>query len=400
MKPARTEKRTARGNSGGGRKKRERAAEDALPVLASAPAANAAAGPVRVTLADIARRAGVSRAAVSYALRGGTGTSAGTRERIREIAKELGYRPDPELTRLMARLHAGRLARANKDGGEGGARFVGKLALLNPHQEKDFARNTGAVADFFRSVSVRARELGYETEEFWLGEPGLSPQRLAQMLMARGIEGVVLGSTARHGSTVDFPWENFAAVTVGYSVVQPALHRVVTHHYRNTRLALEQVRARGAQRIGLVAKREAEEAMEELHLAAFGRYLEAAPPADRVPPLVFGASFAPEALRGWWAEHRPDVVLSTGIGVEDFAAAGLRVPRDVQLVKLLLWDAEEGTAGVLPGYDRLGVAAAELLAGQLARGELGLPADPRVVLVEGRWQEGGTLRRKQGGTIR
>jgi LacI family transcriptional regulator len=49
---------------------------------------------------------------------------------------------------------------------------------------------------------------------------------------------------------------------------------------------------------------------------------------------------------------------------------------------------------VLPGYDRLGAAAVELLTGQLTRGELGLPADPRVVLVEGRWVEGRTLRRK------
>jgi LacI family transcriptional regulator len=347
----------------------------------------------RVTLADIARRAGVSRAAVSYALRGGAGTSAETRERIRAIAKELGYRPDPELTRLMVRLHAGRMARAGREGG--GGRFVGKLALLNPHPEKDFARRTTAVADFFRSVSARARELGYETEEFWLGQPGLSSRRLAQMLTTRGIEGVVLGSTARHGSAVEFPWENFAAVTVGYSVERPVLHRVVTHHYRNTRLALAQVRAHGALRVGLVAKREAEESMEELHLAAFGRYQETVSPVDRVPPLVFGGNLAPERLREWWIQYRPDVVLSTGAGVEDFATAGLRVPRDVQLVKLLLWDAQEGTAGVLPGYDRLGVAAAELLAGQLARGELGLPADPRVVLVEGRWVEGRTLRRRR-----
>ncbi|MFI7599096.1 LacI family DNA-binding transcriptional regulator [Actinoplanes sp. NPDC049681] len=44
------------------------------------------------TMADIARRAGVSRIAVSYALNGRPGVSADLRERILVIARDLGYR--------------------------------------------------------------------------------------------------------------------------------------------------------------------------------------------------------------------------------------------------------------------------------------------------------------------
>jgi DNA-binding LacI/PurR family transcriptional regulator len=44
------------------------------------------------TMADIARHAGVSRIAVSYALNDQPGVSPATRERIRGIARELGYR--------------------------------------------------------------------------------------------------------------------------------------------------------------------------------------------------------------------------------------------------------------------------------------------------------------------
>ncbi len=46
------------------------------------------------TMADIARRAGVSRIAVSYALNGRPGVSAALRARILDIAAELGYRPN------------------------------------------------------------------------------------------------------------------------------------------------------------------------------------------------------------------------------------------------------------------------------------------------------------------
>jgi DNA-binding LacI/PurR family transcriptional regulator len=48
----------------------------------------------RPTIADIARRAGVTKAAVSFALNGQPGVSAATRERILAIAAEIGFQPN------------------------------------------------------------------------------------------------------------------------------------------------------------------------------------------------------------------------------------------------------------------------------------------------------------------
>jgi DNA-binding LacI/PurR family transcriptional regulator len=48
----------------------------------------------RPTIADIARRAGVTKAAVSFALNGQPGVSAATRERILAIAQEIGFQPN------------------------------------------------------------------------------------------------------------------------------------------------------------------------------------------------------------------------------------------------------------------------------------------------------------------
>jgi DNA-binding LacI/PurR family transcriptional regulator len=47
----------------------------------------------RPTIADIAQRAGVTKAAVSFALNGQPGVSAATRERILAIAQEIGFQP-------------------------------------------------------------------------------------------------------------------------------------------------------------------------------------------------------------------------------------------------------------------------------------------------------------------
>ncbi|MCF4123092.1 LacI family transcriptional regulator [Antribacter sp. KLBMP9083] len=59
----------------------------------------------RVTLADVARRAGVSTALVSVVMRDAPGASQASRERILGVAKELGYRPDVR-ARSLASLKA------------------------------------------------------------------------------------------------------------------------------------------------------------------------------------------------------------------------------------------------------------------------------------------------------
>ncbi len=58
--------------------------------------------PVRVTLADVARAAGVSTALVSIVMREVPGASPANRQRVLAVAAELGYRPDRQ-ARLLRR---------------------------------------------------------------------------------------------------------------------------------------------------------------------------------------------------------------------------------------------------------------------------------------------------------
>jgi DNA-binding LacI/PurR family transcriptional regulator len=56
----------------------------------------------RPTIADIAQRAGVTKAAVSFALNGQPGVSAATRARVLAIAGEIGYQPSSAARALTA----------------------------------------------------------------------------------------------------------------------------------------------------------------------------------------------------------------------------------------------------------------------------------------------------------
>jgi LacI family repressor for deo operon, udp, cdd, tsx, nupC, and nupG len=61
---------------------------------------------LRPTIADVARRAGVSRAAVSFAINGRPGVGEETRARILRAAEELGWRPSLS-ARALSRAQAG-----------------------------------------------------------------------------------------------------------------------------------------------------------------------------------------------------------------------------------------------------------------------------------------------------
>lgn len=57
----------------------------------------------KVTMADVAREAGVSSALVSVVFRNAPGASPKTRKKVKEVAEQLGYIPDQRASRLRAR---------------------------------------------------------------------------------------------------------------------------------------------------------------------------------------------------------------------------------------------------------------------------------------------------------
>jgi DNA-binding LacI/PurR family transcriptional regulator len=64
-----------------------------IPTRLADSGSKGANGVKRPTIADVARRAGVTKAAVSFALNNQPGVSAATRERILTIAAEVGFQP-------------------------------------------------------------------------------------------------------------------------------------------------------------------------------------------------------------------------------------------------------------------------------------------------------------------
>jgi LacI family transcriptional regulator len=340
------------------------------------------------SLANIAKAAGVSTAAVSFALHGKPGISAKTREHILAIAGKLGYAPDARIAGWMARVRDAK------------AKELLPIAWLNTAWQKDAWEAYPFHTPYLEGARARARELGYSVENIWMHEPGMSMQRLAKILYERGIEGVIVTHPARH---VRLKWDHLAAVTMGGSLVAPQLHRVTSDLNYNLLLALKTLRRLGYRRVGVCFPAEYDSAWQHALSAIADTHYAHAPAAERVRPLILPLLHHEqwafhEALReaevvAWLRKERPEAVIChDGRFKQWAAAAGLKVPEDLAIVHLARDDDVLDWAGIHSRRREIGATAVEWLVSLMRNHQFGVPKTPLTILVRGAWRMGKTLR--------
>lgn len=336
--------------------------------------------PQPVTMQMIADKAGVSRMAVSLALRNSPKISPATRERIREIAEELGYRPNPLVSALMTQLRDVRRVPKQTT-----------LAYITAYPTPDGWRRPGPFVEFFEGAKARAEALGYTLEEWWAARPGMTLDRLSDILFNRNIHGLLVAPLPAGGSTLRLDWPRFAAATIGFSLVEPAIPRASNDQYQSITVALHELAQLGYKRIGLAITDEEDVRVQRKWSAGFLVYQQGIAVKQRVPSLRSDAGYA--AFSEWFRKHRPDAVLSQDSRcVEYLARLGCDVPGDVGFAHLALTDSDTGLAGIHQNGRIVGASTIDLVDAQLRRNERGVPPSSKTVLVQGRWVSGPTVR--------
>jgi DNA-binding LacI/PurR family transcriptional regulator len=344
--------------------------------------------PRRVTQQDIARKAGVHRATVSMAIKGHPNIPKETRERILAIAASLGYEPDPMLSALAAYRNRRRPAT-----------FHGTLAwLINSAYGFDWRDRTlrPHFSDYHEGATEQARRYGFQIEIFDFNARGMTPARMASILAARGIPGILLCPQPRPETNLEFPWQNFSAVTFGYSLATPRLHTVGATQYRAMRLTVRQIRRLGYRRIGLALDGDHDLRTDHNYLAGYlvEEHLAGAPRSAAVPIL---SSPYPDhgAVTRWLKAHKPDAIVTGNYHFLDVLRSfGKHVPEDIGVACPLLPSADTELAGVIENSPEIGTVAVDFLIGMIHRQERGVPGNPQRIHVEGRWLEGKTLRQQ------
>ena len=346
-------------------------------------------------MADVAERAGVHKTTVSLALRNHPSIPEATRRRLQALADQLGYRPDPALRVLTAyRRRARPLAKAPP------------LAYMTHWDSKLGWKLPRAQARFYAGAVAKAADLGYKLEHFWLGEPNLTHQRMSDILVARGIVGLII---AAHLPESDVPlqlaWAHFSAVKIDYYPHEPELHTVTNDHRAIIQLATRRVIAAGYRRIGFVMPSWWDRFADLAWSAGFLAEQQALAPEERIPILQFSevtldrptgggpreTAVSRTAFSEWFHRYRPEVLISKEQFVQpSLAALRLKVPRDVAFAEIFL-DPDGMTAGVRHNCERVGELAVESLDGQLQHYTYGVPSFPTTTLVEGTWFDGESL---------
>jgi LacI family transcriptional regulator len=334
-----------------------------------------------VTMQKIADEAGVSRMAVSLALRNSPKISKATRQRIHEIATRLSYRPNPLVSALMTQLrNVRRVPRPTT------------LAFVTAYPTVDGWRSPGPFVDFFDGAKARAEALGYTLEEWWARKPGLTDQRFNQILFNRNIHGLLVAPLPAGGSTLSIDWPKFAVATIAFSLASPLIHRASNDQYHSILMAIEHLRARGYRRIGLAITDEQDIRVQRKWSAGYLVYQHNLKPAERVPHLLVNGPFA-RAFSEWFSSQKPDAVLTQEAHCPQYLRElGVRVPEDVGVAQLALTEGDTGFAGINQNGQLVGASAIDLVDAQLRRNERGIPAAAKTLLIQGRWIEGPTVK--------
>ncbi len=338
--------------------------------------------PVRApTLRDISRRAGYGLVTVSYALRDHPRVQLATRRKIQEIARELGYRPNPLVTALMTSV------RGAKPAGH-----AGTIACVA--RWRDAARELNARANrlFLAGARARAESLGWKIDEIAGDHDALRRARLTQILESRGIRGVLVGPLPSGTGKLDLDWDGFACATWAYSLRTPLLHRAVVHHGHSVALAFAQARAAGARRIGFAAPERANARADHLYDAGVYIAQQELPSKDRVPSfLPVERDWTAERFLAWVEETKIDLLV-TPHDLRPWLAGAKRTIRTLPVITLDRSTHDIAGPGVDFCHEAVGAAAVDLIITQLNANERGVPAIPKTVLIEGRWVEGATER--------
>jgi DNA-binding LacI/PurR family transcriptional regulator len=277
----------------------------------------------RPRIADVARKAGVSKTAVSFAFNQPDRLSAETANRIRGIADDLGYRPNP-LARLLTQSR------------------TMSLGVLTPQALAAMFSNP-YFALFSEGVAQVAEELGYELHF-------ISPLRgsLALAIARATVDGVVaIGLSADHPEVEQIRAAGLPMVLVDADDV-PDQSSIVIDDEAGAEAAAEHLLDLGHRRVVVIAVQVPELPYGPQAEGVTARRLR----GYRAAFAAAGLSLPDEAVlagrasidggaaafrRAWALEPRPTAVvaMSDAMAIGAMRAArelGLRVPDDLSIV--------------------------------------------------------------------
>jgi len=283
------------------------------------------------------------------------------------------------------------------------AKSHGVLAWINHWADPKRLLQFNEFKGYWRGASHAASQFGYRLDEVrW--ERGCKPKRFERILLARGIEGVLIPPHHELLDWEDFDWSKFSVIRFGMSVQNPDSNLVTSDVFRATVMAIKQIHAYGYRRIGVTINEEFNERLGGNFLSGFYYVQALLKLKNPLPPLMtfLKARSADEqsrqktVLQQWLDKCKPDAILTADVEVPIMLRElGLRIPQDLAVAGTTVLDLPGIDAGIDQHPEAIGRIAVEMLVKQINVNERGEPRDPCRILIESRWKDGNSLPSKR-----
>ena len=331
-----------------------------------------------VTITDISKTCGVSRATVSKALNGASDVSPETTKRVRETAAALGYLPNATARALkMGRSYNIGVLFSDTTGGGISHEYFSRI---------------------LESVKAEAERLGYDIT-FISKDLGRLSMDYYEHAKYRSCDGVVIASADfQDPAVIRLATSEIPTVTLDYSF--DSRSSILSDNVRGMEELVRFVHAKGHRKIAFIHGELT--SVTQKRLASFRRTcaeLGIPVPAEYVRPAVYhdprSSGLATRALLA--LEERPTCILfpddlSYLGGMSELERNGLSVPKDMSVAG---YDGIPLSQVLRPrlttyqqGAEQMGKEAARLLIEQIEKPDTWIPQQ---ITVEGRLLEGSTV---------
>lgn len=354
----------------------------------------------KVNLKDIAKKVGVSTAAVSYALRGNPRISEEMRKKIVEAAQVLGYRQDAKISELMSYMRV----RKNVE-------IHSAIAVLQAEKAPGEYVEGEYYQTLLHSIRKRAESLGYHVDILKTGDVGRKGTRLLEILENRSIHGLIVPWQSQEFNLPKLNLSSVAVVTVSGTPMNVKTHHVQTSFFQGMTVAIEKLWSLGFKRIGLALDNEYGKFERDYWYGAFLQLMQQADPKD-VIPILYGNSlpsssntdkrlhratqFSKEDLLSWFKQHRPEVILGLALKpLQMLNEAGINVPKQVAYADLHWRPAYKSMeiSGVDQHTELIGTSSVEMLVSLIQNSHFGIPEHPHSLVIHSSWVDGDTINR-------
>lgn len=339
-----------------------------------------------IKMQDIADRAGVGRTTVSLALRNHAKISGATRRRIQEMAREMGYRPNPLVAAHMAHirsLHPREISQC--------------LAFIGNRSPAEMRTDSRRPAwQYFVGAQQRANDLGYKMECFNLGEPRMTDRRLSRILVARGIQGVLIAPLSEGAGLdgFDLEWRNFSLATIEHTFIEPRLHKTCSDEFSTIGRLIQRLLDYGYKRIGIAMHSRMDDHANHFWLAGYQTFQALTDERQRLPHLIT-ADWNRATFLKWYRRHKPEAIITVNEDILQWLRSdGVDVPGEVGCATIYWNEYRAELSGFYQNHELMGAGAVDLIVGQLNRNERDLPENDKTMLVQAVWREGTTLQRR------